>query len=91
MNRFRQRNGRFRNNNYRGRRGGNHDQSSNANSTSNPRPTDTVGATAVVVSEGEQGFGEDTFASWQEMKELEEEEDYMRFCLLKDKRDSENY
>ena len=27
----------------------------------------------------------DTYACWKEMKELEEEEEYMRFCLAKDK------
>ena len=36
-------------------------------------------------------FLDDTLASWEELKALEEEEKYTRFCLAKDRLDSENY
>ena len=81
LNRFRQR-GRFRNS-FRGRQSGQPDQPQGG------QPTEA--AAAMIDSTADDVFLDDTLASWEELKALEEEEKYTRFCLAKDRLDSENY
>ena len=99
INRFR--NNRHRGNNSRGHRDGNYNQHRNqdshstSNQTSNQRSssgkTSEMGAAAVTFAAA-AGDGDlnDTFANYQAMRELEEEENYAVYCLAKDQIDSEN-
>ena len=86
--RFRQRDGgdRFRNNNHRGRQGG------NSHSTSSSRPSAPAETAAVMAAAStEVGICDDTLVDWAQFKELEAEEEFARFCSARDNLDSGNY
>ena len=93
MSRFRQRNDRFRGD-HRGQRRGNFNRNqrfSRANDFQRPGGSTDNGVSVASSAVEDLDPLNDTLAFYQEMKEREEEEDYQKFCQLKDRQDSENF
>ena len=92
LNRFRQQKDRSRGNQF-GHRSRNFNRNQRYSRATDPQhPGGSSDNGASVASSAVEDFDplDDTLAFYQEMKDMEEEQEYQKFCLLKDRQDTEN-